>query len=113
MRLADDAQPEELTLKVCALVPKMGPMVGQAPLTIVVNDRIVTSQLRIVGGDLPQRLTFSVPADWLTAGTSPNRAAAPKPGGCADTTMVRFISTIATTCSSELACRCSHLVCGA
>lgn len=67
VRFSGGAQSDELTLKVRALVSKAGPTVGHAPLTILVNDRMVASQLRIPGGgDLPQWLTFSVPGDWLT-----------------------------------------------
>ena len=61
-----DPQEDELTLKLRALVSKLGSSVGHAPLTIEVNGQVVTDGLRVPGGgDLPQMLTFSVPGSWL------------------------------------------------
>jgi len=65
------AQTDEVTLKVCALVSKLGPEPGYAPLDVVLNGREVVSRWRIPGGgDLPQTMVFAVPADWLRAGTN-------------------------------------------
>jgi hypothetical protein len=59
-------QEDELTLKLRALVSRLGSQVGHAPLTIEVNGQVLTDGLRIPGGgDLPQMLTFSVPGSWL------------------------------------------------
>lgn len=65
-RFAGAAQTDELTLKIRALVSKLGPAVGYAPLDVLVNGQVVIERFRIPGGgDLPQTLTFVVPGDWL------------------------------------------------
>ncbi|MFD2415185.1 hypothetical protein [Amycolatopsis pigmentata] len=66
-----DAPLDEATLKVRALVSKLGPESGYAPLDILVNGQSVTSRFRIPGGgDLPQTMTFAVPGEWLRPGTN-------------------------------------------
>jgi hypothetical protein len=87
VRLSGAAQSDDLTLKVRALVSKMGSMVGHAPLTVLVNDRTVTSHLRIPGGgDLPQWLTFSVPGDWLSGENTLDCAVPATPARCSAST---------------------------
>jgi hypothetical protein len=61
----------EATLKVTALVSKMGPAPGYAPLTILVNGEPVATHLTIPGGgDLPQTCVFAVPGRWLRPGAN-------------------------------------------
>ncbi|GAA3625644.1 hypothetical protein GCM10022223_48520 [Kineosporia mesophila] len=63
---AGDRQDDELTLKIRALVSKLGAQTGFAPLTVLVNGQVVADRLRIPGGgDLPQTMTFSVPGFCL------------------------------------------------
>ena len=65
-RFDGDAQADEVTLKIRALVSKLGSAVGYAPLDVVVNGQVVIERFRIPGGgDLPQTMTFVVPGDWL------------------------------------------------
>ncbi|WP_033344319.1 hypothetical protein [Catenuloplanes japonicus] len=62
----------EATLRIRALVSKLGAQIGHAPLDIVVNERPVIHGWRIPGGgDIPQQMDFVVPAGVLRAG--PNR----------------------------------------
>src|SRR3954468_15350380 len=64
-------EPAEVTLKIRALVSKMGPASGYAPLDVLVNERTLVSGFRIPGGgDLPQVMTFAIPGEWLTEGTN-------------------------------------------
>ncbi|WP_051300016.1 hypothetical protein [Actinomadura rifamycini] len=59
----------EATLKVTALVSKMGPSPGYAPLSILVNGEPLVAQMTIPGGgDLPQTCVFAVPGRWLRPG---------------------------------------------
>lgn len=68
---AADTPSDEVTLKVCALVSKVGPAPGFAPLDILVNGQSVISRFRIPGGgDLPQVMTFAVPGEWLRSGSN-------------------------------------------
>ncbi|MBE1537655.1 hypothetical protein [Actinomadura algeriensis] len=56
-------------LKVTALVSKMGPSPGYAPMSILVNGEPLVSHLTIPGGgDLPQTCVFAVPGRWLRTG---------------------------------------------
>ncbi|SEM33092.1 hypothetical protein [Streptacidiphilus jiangxiensis] len=62
---------DELTVKVRALVSKLGPRPGYAPLELAVNSKVVVADFRIPGGgDLPQQLTFAVPTDLLRPGAT-------------------------------------------
>ncbi len=62
---------DELTVKVRALVSKLGSRPGYAPLELAVNSRTVVADFRIPGGgDLPQQITFAVPAELLKPGGS-------------------------------------------
>lgn len=59
----------EATLKVTALVSKMGPSPGHAPMSILVNGEPLVAHLTIPGGgDLPQTCVFAVPGRWLRPG---------------------------------------------
>ncbi|MFE9421983.1 hypothetical protein ACFYNO_03355 [Kitasatospora sp. NPDC006697] len=60
---------DELTVKIRALVSKLGPRPGFAPLEVAVNSEVIVSDYRIPGGgDLPQQIVFAVPADLLVPG---------------------------------------------
>ncbi|WP_052434382.1 hypothetical protein [Streptacidiphilus melanogenes] len=60
---------DELTVKIRALVSKLGSRPGHAPLGLAVNATVVVGDHRIPGGgDLPQEITFAVPADLLKPG---------------------------------------------
>jgi hypothetical protein len=62
---------DELTVKIRALVSKLGSRPGFAPLELGVNSKVVVGDFRIPGGgDLPQQITFSVPADLLIPGAT-------------------------------------------
>jgi hypothetical protein len=64
-------EPTEVTLKIRALVSKIGPASGHAPLDVLVNEHTLVSRFRIPGGgDLPQEMTFAIPEEWLTEGTN-------------------------------------------
>lgn len=66
-----DGPIEEATLQVHALVSKLGPVSGHAPLDVMVNAHPVATRLRIPGGgDLPQHLRFAVPGTQLRAGVN-------------------------------------------
>jgi hypothetical protein len=68
--LGEGEQIGQATLGVTALVSKLGPAIGYAPLTVAVNGRSVVERWTIPGGgDLPQDLSFAVPGDWLLPGT--------------------------------------------
>jgi len=59
----------QATLGVTALVSKLGPAIGYAPLTVTVNGRAVVERWTVPGGgDLPQDLSFAIPGDWLLPG---------------------------------------------
>jgi hypothetical protein len=69
--VAADTESSEVTLKIRALVSKLGPESGYAPLDVAVNGHPLVSRFRIPGGgDLPQVMTFAVPGEWLTDGTN-------------------------------------------
>jgi hypothetical protein len=60
---------DELTVKIRALVSKLGSRPGYAPMGLAVNSKVVVGDHRIPGGgDLPQEMTFAVPADLLNPG---------------------------------------------
>ncbi|HEY3869723.1 MAG TPA: hypothetical protein VGM10_15275 [Actinocrinis sp.] len=60
---------DEATLTVTALASKRGPRPGRAPLRVTVNGKALVADWTIPGGgDLPQEMSFAVPADWLTPG---------------------------------------------
>ncbi|MFF4343078.1 hypothetical protein ACFY00_24505 [Kitasatospora sp. NPDC001540] len=62
---------DELTVKIRALVSKLGPRPGFAPLHVAVNSRAIVGDHRIPGGgDLPQQLVLAVPADLLVPGAT-------------------------------------------
>jgi hypothetical protein len=62
---------DELTVKIRALVSKLGSRPGFAPLELAVNSKVVLGDHRIPGGgDLPQQLTVAVPADLLEPGAT-------------------------------------------
>jgi hypothetical protein len=66
-----DADSDEVTLKIRALVSKNGPESGYAPLDVLVNGQTLISGFRLPGGgDLPQVVTFAVPGEWLEEGTN-------------------------------------------
>lgn len=61
----------EATLKVTALVSKLGPSMGFAPMGVLVNGEVVADRLTIPGGgDLPQDNVLAVPGRLLTPGTN-------------------------------------------
>lgn len=60
---------DELTLKVRALVSRLGSRPGFAPLDVSVNSAKLLAEFRIPGGgDLPQEVTVAVPAELVTPG---------------------------------------------
>ncbi|MGQ5262089.1 hypothetical protein ACTWLT_15180 [Micromonospora sp. ZYX-F-536] len=66
----------EATLRIVALVSKLGNAVGFAPLDITVNDRCLVHGWHIPGGgDLPQQMDFAVPAGRLRPGVNKLRLA--------------------------------------
>ncbi|WP_051944419.1 hypothetical protein [Streptacidiphilus rugosus] len=68
-QVPEEGVTDELTVKVRALVSKLGRHPGHAPLEISVNGKAVVTGFRIPGGgDIPQQLTFAVPADLLVPG---------------------------------------------
>src|SRR5687767_15598240 len=61
----------EATLRIVALVSKLGAAAGFAPLDIAVNDRCLVHDWRIPGGgDLPQHMDFAIPAGRLRRGAN-------------------------------------------
>lgn len=61
----------EATLRIVALVSKLGGAVGYAPLDVTVGGQAVVRGWRIPGGgDLPQRMDFAIPAGLLRAGAN-------------------------------------------
>ncbi|MDH6109586.1 hypothetical protein P3T36_000357 [Kitasatospora sp. MAP12-15] len=64
-----DALPEELTLKIRALVSKLGARLGYAPLEVTVNGAALLADHRIAGGgDLPHETVVAVPRALLRPG---------------------------------------------
>ncbi|MFJ1751895.1 hypothetical protein [Kitasatospora sp. NPDC088134] len=62
---------DELTVKIRALVSKLGPRPGFAPLDIAVNSKAIVGDYRIPGGgDLPQEFVLAVPAELLVPGAT-------------------------------------------
>lgn len=62
---------DELTVKIRALVSKLGSRPGFAPLDIAVNAKAIVGDQRIPGGgDLPQEFVLAVPADLLVPGAA-------------------------------------------
>ncbi|GAA1222667.1 hypothetical protein GCM10009665_11100 [Kitasatospora nipponensis] len=62
---------DEATLKIRALVSKLGPQLGSAPLDVTVNGAALLGGYRIPGGgDLPQDIVVAIPADLLHPGTN-------------------------------------------
>ncbi|HWU08336.1 MAG TPA: alpha-1,2-mannosidase, partial [Streptomyces sp.] len=61
----------EVTLKVTALVSKLGRSPGYAPVDLVVNQHVLARGLTVPGGgDLPQDNVFAVPGRLLRPGTN-------------------------------------------
>lgn len=61
----------EATLKVTALVSKLGGAPGFAPMDIEVNGHALVDSLPLPGGgDLPQTMVFAVPGELLREGTN-------------------------------------------
>lgn len=60
---------DEATLTVTALASKLGPRPGRAPLSVAVNGKTLVADWTIPGGgDLPQEMSFAIPAGWLAPG---------------------------------------------
>lgn len=61
----------EATLKVTALVSKLGRSPGHAPVDLVINQHVLARDLTVPGGgDLPQENVFAVPGSLLVPGTN-------------------------------------------
>ncbi|MDX3062787.1 MULTISPECIES: alpha-1,2-mannosidase [Streptomyces] len=61
----------EATLKVTALVSKLGGSPGHAPVDLLLNGKVLTEGLTVPGGgDLPQDNVFAVPGELLRPGTN-------------------------------------------
>ena len=72
-----EALPEEVTLKIRALVSKLGPRAGHAPLAVTLNGGALLAGHRIPGGgDLPQELVLAIPRALLRPGTNTLQLAA-------------------------------------
>ncbi|MER5551362.1 alpha-1,2-mannosidase [Streptomyces sp. NPDC002793] len=66
-----DEEIGEATLKVTALVSKLGRSPGYAPVDLVVNQHVLVRGLTVPGGgDLPQDNVFAVPGHLLRPGTN-------------------------------------------
>jgi hypothetical protein len=64
-----DGPGDEVTLKIRALVSKLGERRGSSPLSVSLNGHSVLSEFIVSGGgDLPQNLPFAVNGDWLVKG---------------------------------------------